>query len=115
MLEAHVVACNIYVEHHTVTVDVETGQLLALSLAPALTRPLDWEAWTTPKGANHWDIGSRHNRYSNWVNKVTSLISISYLNSLKYMNPFNDGAMHPGKICMTQSRATCYGISLLQQ
>jgi len=77
MLEAHVVACNIYVEHHTATVNVETGQLLTLSPTPAPAPPLDWEAWTPPKGANHWDIWSRYNPYPPWVSKVPSLILIS--------------------------------------
>ncbi|OAX40019.1 hypothetical protein K503DRAFT_768991 [Rhizopogon vinicolor AM-OR11-026] len=100
VLEAHIVACNIHVERHRATVNVKTNQLLALSPPPAPTPPLDWEAWRSPKGDNHWDIGSpRHNRdqHSKW-----------------FVYPFSDGAMHPGKICMIQSRATCYRISLLQ-
>lgn len=103
VLDTHLIGCNIYVEHHTAEVDVETGQLLALLPPPVLSPPSDWKAWTAPKGDNIRNIWSppevlgqyRSNR--NW---------------LAY--PFRTGAMHPVKICMTQSGATCYGISLLE-
>ncbi|KAG1765040.1 hypothetical protein EV702DRAFT_1204756 [Suillus placidus] len=102
VLDAHLIACNIYVEHQTATVDMETGQLLALSPPPVLS-PSDWEAWTAPKGDNNWDIwsppgaGQYKHHHAKW-----------------YISAFHNGATHPVKVCMTESQATCYGISLLE-
>ncbi|KAG1834308.1 hypothetical protein DFJ58DRAFT_869063 [Suillus subalutaceus] len=103
VLDAHLIGCNIYVEHYTAEVDTETGQLLSLLPPPVLSPPSNWKAWTAPKGDNIRDIWSppevlgQYRRNKNW---------------LAY--PFRTGAMHPVKICMTQSQATCYGISLLE-
>ncbi|KAG2123223.1 hypothetical protein DEU56DRAFT_917533 [Suillus clintonianus] len=103
VLDVHVVACNIYVEHHTAIVNVETNNLLALFPPPALTPPLDWERWTAPKGDNKWDIwsppgtGQTNSWYSKW-----------------FLSAFRNGATPPVKICMTESQATCRGISFIE-
>ncbi|KAG2114001.1 hypothetical protein BD769DRAFT_1490085 [Suillus cothurnatus] len=102
VLDAYLIGCNINVEHHKAKVDME-GQLLALLPPPVLSPPSDWKAWTAPKGDNirdNWlppEVLGQYRRNRNWL---------SY--------PFRSGAMHPVKICMTQSQATCYGISLLE-
>lgn len=103
VLDTHYIARNIYVEHQTATVEMETGQLLALLPPPVLSPPSNWKAWTAPKGDNTWDIwsppgiGQHKQIHEKWL-----------------VYPFNSGAVHPVKICMTQTRATCYGISLLE-
>lgn len=120
VLDAHYIACNIYVEHQTATVDMETGQLLALLPPPALSPPSDWKAWTAPKGDNTWDIwsppatGQYKHHHEKWVSKCVLTNCDLRLNTLKLEYPFRSGAVHPIRICMIQSRATCYGISLLE-
>ncbi|KAG2123225.1 hypothetical protein DEU56DRAFT_925103 [Suillus clintonianus] len=102
-LDAHLVACNIYVERHAAIVNIETGQLLALFPPPALSPPSSWKAWTAPKGDKSWDIwsppgtGQYDHNHKKW-----------------FVSPFSYGATHPVKICMTESQATCYGYSLLE-
>ncbi|KAG1843193.1 hypothetical protein F4604DRAFT_272752 [Suillus subluteus] len=103
VLDAHLIACNIYVEHHTATVAMETGQLLALLPPPVLSPPLDWKAWTAPKGDNTWDIWS-----------PPGFGQYNHIHYKWFVSPFRFGAMHPVDICMTQSRAACYKISLLE-
>jgi hypothetical protein len=75
VLDAHYVACNIYVEHQTATVDMETGQLLALLPPLVLSPPSNWKAWTAPKGNNTWDIwsppaiGQWNHLHEKWVSE----------------------------------------------
>lgn len=103
VLDAHYVACNIYVEHQTALVDMETGQLLALLPPPILSPPSNWKAWTAPKGNNTWDIWS-----------PPAIGQWNHLHEKWLVYPFYSGAVHPVKVCMTQSKGTCYGISLLE-
>ncbi|KAG2047621.1 hypothetical protein BDR06DRAFT_72418 [Suillus hirtellus] len=100
VLDAYLIACNIYVQHHTATVDMETGQLLAL-LPPLVRPPSNWKGCTAPKGNNTWDVWSPGNQHS-----------LSY--QKWFISPFRSGAMHPIKVCMTRGGATCYGLSLLE-
>ncbi|KAG1896824.1 uncharacterized protein F5891DRAFT_1192717 [Suillus fuscotomentosus] len=64
VLDAYLIACNIYVQHHTATVDMETGQLLALLPPPVRPPPSNWKGWTAPKGNNTWDVWSPGNQHS---------------------------------------------------
>jgi hypothetical protein len=120
VLDTHNIACNIYVEHQTATVDMETGQLLALLPPPVLSPPSNWKAWTAFKGDNTWDIWSPpaidgyKYHHEKWVSKCFLTDCDLGLNTLKFVYPFRSGAAHPVKICMTQISATCYGISLLE-
>ncbi|KAG2070815.1 hypothetical protein BDR04DRAFT_1099241 [Suillus decipiens] len=109
VLDTHLIACNMYVERHTATVDMGTGQLLALLPPPIISPPSDWKAWTAPKGDNTWDTWSlpRAGKYNNYP------VNIGNNYRKWFVAPFKSGAMHPVKICMTQSAATCRGISLL--
>jgi hypothetical protein len=120
VLDAYLIGCNINVEHHKAKVDME-GQLLALLPPPVLSPPSDWKAWTAPKGDNirdNWlppEVLGQYRRNRNWVSKcVITNCDLRLLNTSKLSYPFRSGAMHPVKICMTQSQATCYGISLLE-
>lgn len=80
--DAHIIACNIYVEHHAAIVNVETNQLLALSPPLAPTLPSDWDAWTAPKEDNKWDIwappaiGQYNHYHRKWVSEASLLIMI---------------------------------------
>ncbi|KAG1758745.1 hypothetical protein EDD22DRAFT_909170 [Suillus occidentalis] len=103
VLDAHYIACNIYVEHQKATVDMETDQLLALLPPPVLSPPSNWKAWTAPKGNNTWDIWS-----------PPAIDQWNHIHNKWLIYPFRSGAAHPVKTCMTQSQATCHGISLLE-
>lgn len=103
VLDAHYIACNIYVEHQKATVDMETGQLLAVLPPPVLSPPSNWKAWTAPKGNNTWDIWS-----------PPAIGQWNHVHNKWLIYPFRSGAAHPVKTCMTQSQATCRGISLLE-
>lgn len=68
VLDTHLIACNMYVERHTATVDMGTGQLLALFPPLFLSPPSDWKVWTAPKGDDTWDTWSfpRAGEYNNY-------------------------------------------------
>ncbi|KAG1838242.1 hypothetical protein C8R48DRAFT_106512 [Suillus tomentosus] len=103
VLDAYLMACNIYVEHHTAIVDMETGQLLVLLPPPVLSPPSNWKGWTAPKENNTWDIWS-----------PPGIGQYKHLHYKWFVSPFRSGAMHPIRVCMTRSRAACYRLSLLE-